>query len=87
MKIVISKHVIQEKIPVLKSFGWIISRKKIEATIIKPGWRGVTNKGQPTAISLINRKHILLVVYKLEDDIIKVITVYVTRRGSYGSTL
>ncbi len=87
MKIIYTKHVLQEKIRVFKMFGWKISKKKIENTVTKPNWRGVTNKGQPTAMSLMDPKHILLVVYKREDDIIKVITLYVTRRGRYGSTL
>ena len=87
MKIVLTKHVTHEKIPALELFGWTISRKKIEDTIRKPKWSGVNNKGQSTAMSLMDRRHILLVVYRREGDIIKAITIYVTRRGRYGTSL
>lgn len=87
MKIVFTKHAIQDKTQVMRHFGWVISRKKIINTVKEPRWKGRSNKGQPTAMSLMGNDHILLVVYKHEDGIIKVITFYVTRRGRYGSTL
>lgn len=71
----------------MERFGWVISKSKIISTLKKPKWTGLTKKGQSTAMSLLDRNHILLVVYKNEGDIIKVITLYVTRRGRYGSTL
>ena len=87
MKVIFTRHALDEKIKVLARFGWVISREKIENTVKNPRWQGIANKGQPTAMTLIDRRHILLVVYKREDDIIKIITLYVARRGRYGSTL
>lgn len=87
MKIILTRHVVEEKIPALKLFGWTVTKKRITETIKKPDWKGLTNKGQLSAMSLIDSDHVLLVVYVKEGGIIKVITVYVTRRGRYGSTL
>ena len=38
-------------------------------------------------MSVIDKKHILRVIFKREGDIIKVITVHIARRGKYESTL
>lgn len=86
MKIVLSGHVLNEKIPLLKSLNWNITHSKIRQTIKKPKWRGTTEEGQPTAMSLMDQKHILRVVYKKENDIITVITIHIARRGRYEST-
>lgn len=86
MKIVLSWHVLNEKIPLLKSLNWDITKAKIRQTIKKPKWRGATEEGQPTAMSLVDKNHILRVVYKKEDDIISVITIHIARRGRYEST-
>lgn len=85
MKIVLSRHVLNEKIPLLKSLNWNITQAKIRQTIRNPKWRGVTDKGQPTAMSLVDEEHILRVIYK-KDDIIKVLTIHIARRGRYEST-
>ena len=87
MKIVLSDNVINEKIPLLKSLGWDITTSKIEKTIQNPNWRGTTKYHQPTVMSLIDKGHILRVVFKYqEDDIIFVITIHIARRGTYEST-
>lgn len=86
MKIILSWHVLNEKIPLLKSVNWNITKAKIRQTIKKPKWRGTTEKGQPTAMSLVDQNHILRVVYKRENDIITVITIHIARRGRYEST-
>jgi len=87
MKIAYTKHALKDKLPVLKRFGWNISKDKIEETISNPKWRGVSKYGQETVMSLINEKHILRVVLRTEDDIITVITLHIARRGKYESTL
>lgn len=86
MKIVFTRHVLEEKTPLLKTLNWNISKAKIRQTIKKPKWRGVTKYGQPTAMSLIDKDHILRVVFEEQDGIIRVITVHIARRGTYEST-
>lgn len=86
MKIILSRHVLNEKIPLLKSLNWNIIKAKIRQTIKKPKWKGTTEKGQSTAMSLVDKDHILRVVYKQESDIISVITIHIARKGRYEST-
>lgn len=86
MKITYTKHVLEDKLPLMKALGWNISRSKISQTIKKPTWTGITRFGQPTAMSLIDEKHILRVVFEKKNGIITVITVHIARRGTYEST-
>lgn len=87
MKIVYTKHALEDTFAKLKGFGWIISQRQIKNTIEKPKWRGKTHKNQETAMSLVDEKHILRVIFRREEGIIKVITFHIARRGKYGSTL
>ncbi len=75
----------EDKIPRLKALGWIVSQAKIRQTIMKPKWRGVTRFGQETAMSLLDEKHILRVIFEKDGDIIRVITIHPARRGTYES--
>lgn len=86
MKIILSWHVLNEKIPLIKTWGWNITHAKIKQTVRKPKWRGVSRFGQPTAMSFLDDKHILRVIFEIKDDIITVITVHPARRGTYEST-
>lgn len=86
MKIVLSSHVINEKIPLIKSLGFTISESKIKQIVRKPKWVGITESNQPTAIGLVSARHILRAVLKNESGIITVITVHIARRGRYEST-
>lgn len=86
MKIILSWHVLDKTIPKFQLLGWRITRAKIRQTIKKPKWTGVTKYGQPAFMSLMNENYILRVVTKKEGGIIKVITLYIARRGRYEST-
>lgn len=86
MKIVLTKHVIKEKIPRIKSLGWDITRAQIRQTVRKPKWKGISRFGQSTAMSLLDDSHILRIVFEREDDIIRVITIHPARIGKYEST-
>ncbi|OGD89520.1 hypothetical protein A3I56_01245 [Candidatus Roizmanbacteria bacterium RIFCSPLOWO2_02_FULL_43_10] len=68
MKIVFTKHAL-EKFVVLKRLGWNITRVKIKQTIKKPKWEGTSRFGQETAMSLVDEKHIIRVVFDREGDI------------------
>jgi len=46
---------------------------------------GKTKQNQPTAITFLNQKHILRVVYEIRNDIIEVITIHISRKGRYGT--
>lgn len=86
MRIVYTKHALK-KFEVLKRFGWIITETKIKQTIQRPRWKGTSRFGQETAMRLVDERHIIRVVIKREDGIIKVITFHIARRGKYESTL
>lgn len=86
MKIVLTRHVIEEKIPRMKALDWDITESKIKRTIKNPKWRGITRFGQPTVMSLVDKRHILRVVFEQKGDIIRVITIHIARRGTYEST-
>lgn len=86
MKFIFTKHAI-EKFAELKRLGWILTKEKIRRTIKKPKWRGISRHGQKTAMSLVDPKHIVRVVFNKEGDIIKVVTFHIARRGNYESTL
>ncbi len=87
MKIIYTKHAL-EKFKELELEGWYITKKKINAIIKNPRWKGLTKGEQETALGLIDQKHIIRVVFKREkDDIIKVITFHLGKRGRYESTL
>lgn len=86
MKIILSRHVLKDKIPLMKSLGWHISQTKIKQTIKNPKWSGKTKLGQETAMDLIDEKHILRVIYEHRSGIIQVITAHIARRGTYEST-
>jgi len=89
VKIIFTKHAL-EKFAVLESFGWKISKNKICQTLLKPRWSGKSNFGQGTAMDLVDKTHIIRVIFNKEkdenDDIIKVVTFHVARRGTYEST-
>lgn len=86
MKIVYTKHVLQDSIPRFRRLGWIITKTKIKQTVTKPKWRGITRSNQPTAMSLMDKTHILRVIFEKNHDIIRVITAHIARRGTYEST-
>lgn len=86
MKFIFTKHAI-EKFNELERLGWKVTKTKIKKTILKPRWQGVSRHGQKTAMSLVDRKHIIRIVFNRENDIIKVITFHIARRGTYESTL
>lgn len=86
MKIVYTKHA-EEKFEALLRFGWRISKAKVHKTVLQPKWKGVSRFGQETAMSLLNHKHILRVIFDREGDTIRVITFHPARRGTYESTL
>lgn len=64
-----------------KKFG--ISKKKLTKIIIEPVKKIIQTEGVNIAIGYLDKEHSLCVVYKLEDDIIKVITFFPAKKGRY----
>lgn len=84
MKIIFSKHIIQDKIPLLAKRGFKINLKKIKDVINHPQHIDLESDAPKIIVSKsYDAKHILRVVYKTEDDIIKVITIYPAEKGRY----
>lgn len=86
MKIIYTKHA-EEKFLALRKENWFITKAKIKQIIKNPKWTGTTHVGQEVALGLIDERHILRIVLDREDDIIKVITFHLGKRGRYESTL
>ncbi len=85
-KIIISEHIIRDKLPIIRSQGWDVTEAKIRDTLLNPKWTGISPYNQPTAMSLIDENYILRVVYHKNGDIIFAVTIIVTKRGRYEST-
>lgn len=87
MKIVFTKHAEFDKFPQLERLGWKITKRKITNTIKKPKWLGFSRFGQETAMSLVDKDHIIRVIFNKEHGIITVVTLHIARRGKYESTI
>jgi len=86
VRIIYTKHS-EGKFAQLERLGWKITKRKVENIINKPQWKGISRFGQETALSLVDKTHILRVIFNKDGDIIKVITFHIARRGKYESTL
>lgn len=86
MKIKYTYHA-GEKFKILKFLGWKFTKRKVNQTIRKPVWIGKSKYGQATAMSLLDKKHILRVIFNRKDDTITVITFHPAQRGTYESTI
>ena len=86
MKIIYTKHA-EEKFLALRKEGWFITKQKIREIIQDPKWKGATRYDQEAVLGLIDERHILRIVLDRKDDIIKVITFHLGKRGRYESTL
>ena len=73
MKFIYTKHAIRDKFPALKRLGWKVTKSRVESTVKHPKWHGVSKHGDETAMSLVDDKHILRVVFNREDDIINIL--------------
>ena len=81
MKHKFTKHVI-EKISLMKKYGFSVDQEKIISTIKKPIKKEIKNETF-IATSILDKTHVLRVVYRKEDDIIIIITIYPGRIKSY----
>lgn len=83
MKIVLTHHA-QKKFKDLLKIGVIVSKRAVLLTIKNPEHIDrESDKPKLIASKPIDSKHILRVVFKVEDDIITIITFYPAKRGRY----
>ena len=87
MKILFTKHALEDKFYELEEHGWKVTKTKVKAIIKNPKWKGTSKHGQETAISLLDQEHILRVIFRRENDTIIVITLHMARRDKYETTL
>ena len=71
MKFVFTKHALKDKLPELERFGWNITKTKVKRIVNKSRWHGVSRHGEETAMDLVDDKHILRVIFRREDGILK----------------
>lgn len=84
MKIVFTKHAAVDKLNMLKKHKFKVDKTFITKVINNPDHEDKdSDKPKIIASKEIDPKHILRVVYKLEGDIIIVITFYPAEKGRY----
>lgn len=84
MKIVFSGHAILDKFPDLAKHNFHLTKNDVTQVVKNPDHIDkVSDYPKIIASREFDKTHILRVVYKLEDDIIKVITFYPAAKGRY----
>lgn len=84
MKIIFSSHALRDKFPLLRKHGFNLTRKDIKTIVKNPDHLDETSDYPKIIASKdFDERHILRVVYKLEDGIIKIITFYPAEKGRY----
>lgn len=84
MKFYFTKHT-KGKFKTLKQLGWLLTRKTIKETIVKPDALGIgIERNAKFALKKLDDKHDLRVIYSDSGGIIVIITFYPTRRNRYG---
>jgi hypothetical protein len=84
VQIRLSKHLTQEKLPLLKKHGFELTEAVVIDTISQPDHLDeVTDHPRKIASKTLSETIVLRVVYKQERDIITAITVYPARKGRY----
>jgi len=68
----------------MRKSGFLVTVDTIKKTVLKPLRVEDHYDGTHIASSFINKHHVLRVVYRVDGDIIVIITVYPGRRKAYG---
>lgn len=83
MRIVYTKHA-KKKFKILEKIGVKVTSKAVSLTIEDPDHYDSESDRLSIIVSKsIDKNHVLRVVFKIEDDIITVITFYPARKGRY----
>lgn len=83
MEIVYTKHAAIDKPRMFKKHNFNISKKAINETITTPEHEDESQSPKIIASKSIDEKHILRVVYRVENDRIIVITFYPAEKERY----
>jgi hypothetical protein len=84
VKVQLSKHVLKDKLPLLKKWGFIVTKTQVGEVIKNPDHIDKDSDYPKIIVSKdFDEKHVLRVVYKVSGDIIKVITLYPAEKGRY----
>lgn len=73
----------EDKFEILEKHGVIIIKKQVTDTIHRPEVVDRSRLPLLIAQSLLDRDHVLRVVYKQEEELIKIITFYPGRKKQY----
>lgn len=83
MRIAYTKHV-ERKLKALKASGVIITKNLIDKTVRNPIHIDKVSDYPKIIVSgEIDKNHIVRVVYKIENDIMTIITCYPAQKGRY----
>lgn len=86
MKIFFTKHAI-DKLKTNESRKFHINKKRIESVIREPISKKQLKSGVFRTVGSLDRRHSLCVIYKYQDDIIKVITFFAAEKGRYENRI
>jgi len=81
MRIIYTIHAIKKFLDLLM-FGVKVSKSQIKSAVNKPRYESKDN-GNKIAVCDFDDKHNLRVVFKVEMNVIMIITFYVYRKGRY----
>ena len=84
MKIIFTSHAIKDKFPQLSKHGFRLTKSDVKSVINHPEHTDKISDYPKIIVSKeFDKKHVLRVVYKIENGIIKVITFYPAEKGRY----
>lgn len=84
MKIIFSKHAKEKKFPILAKHGLHLGEADVATVVENPDHKDTTTDfPNIIASKSVDEKHILRVVYKKQNDIIKAIIFYPAEKGRY----
>lgn len=83
MRFHFTKHAI-EKLLRIHQVGFLVTQALVKQALSQPMKVEDRLDGTHIAMVLLNRSHVLRVVYRVDGDIIIIITLYPGRRKAYG---
>lgn len=86
MRITYTHHA-REKFQVLARHGFSVREDQVEATVLNPETLAEQPGGRFLAQRVVTDRHVLRVIYRVENDAAIVITFYPGYRGRYESNL
>ena len=81
--IIFTKHA-KDKFRILRKYGFVVSEQKVLETLNRPDLIDYSRLPLLIAQKKFDRAHVLRVVYKKEQENLKVITFYPGRLKNYG---